>query len=156
MTAEETLRYRDSPEGLCAARDYLSRALRREAEIALDLARLDRLRRKRGRTSAAEEEIRRREGDVTAGYRALRALRGEIEAAISRVPGDTVRAVLRRHYLEGAPFFRIAMDLHYEERQIYRFQRQGLRHVAAQLACGMMPGGDAGGSAPPDPQPQSS
>ena len=138
MTAEETLRYMDSPEGLCAARDCLSRALRKEAEIALDLARLDRLRRKRADRPALEEEIRRRETAVTGGYRALRALREEIETVILRIPGETVRTVLRCHYLEGAPFFRIAMDLHYDERQIYRFQRQGLRHVAAQLACGLI------------------
>ena len=47
MTAQETLQYMQSRQGLCAARDYLSAALHLDARIAVKQARADALRARR-------------------------------------------------------------------------------------------------------------
>lgn len=138
MTGDEALRFMRSEEGLCAARDYLSRTLRMDAEAALHLAHLDRLRKKQRSASRDAEERRRREAELARIYHSLAEMRREIEAVLARVPGDMPREVLRRRYVEGSPFFRIAMALNYDERQIYRFHRQGLEHVALQMALGQI------------------
>ena len=62
---------------------------------------------------------------------------GDRETCVSSVQ----QAVLEMHYLQGMPFFRAAMALHYEERQIYRLHRAGLKAIAAQLLLeGALPG----------------
>lgn len=133
MTGEATLAFIQSDEGRRAARDYLSAALRQDAQIALRLARLDQLRKKRGDHAAA---IRGGENELQQAYRLLRQTQGDILAVIDRVPDGTCREILEKRYVQGLPFFRIAMAMHYDERQIYRIHRKGLMHVAAQLVCG--------------------
>ena len=133
MTGEDVLAFIRSDEGRRAARDYLSAGLRRDAQIALRLARLDQLRKKRAENTAA---IRAGEDEVRRAYGRLRQTQQGILAAIRRVPDEICRQVLEARYVQGLPFFRIAMELHYDERQIYRIHRKGLEHVAAQIARG--------------------
>ena len=74
------------------------------------------------------------ERDIQADYHRLTLLQREIRECLSRVPQPLPRLVLEMRYLQGSPFFRIAMALHYDERQIYRYQAQGPEQVALQLA----------------------
>lgn len=134
MTGEEALAFIRSPEGQRRAQDYLSAALRADSAAALCLARLDQLRKKLRRGLPVQADIRQEEQALFAAYAALKIRRRAIRAAVDRVPDETARAVLEHRYLEGKPFFRIAMDLHYDERQIYRIHRRGVAHVAAQIA----------------------
>ncbi len=143
MTAEAVLAFMRSREGLLAARDFLSGVLRLDADIALQLARLDEMRKKLREGRGSQAEVLEGEEDLLLSYRALREKEREIGSAIRRVPGDRLREVLSRRYLHGQPFFRIAMDMNYDERQIYRIHRQGLEHLAAQLASGMIQEKDA-------------
>ena len=143
MTAEEQLQYLSSRQAPLDAQDYLAQGLRLDARISLKLAQMDRMREQRKKLcqalgKAAEElppepELQAREMEVLADYSALLRLQQDISARIHQVPHAMQQAVLDMRYLQGAPFFRIAMALHYDERQIYRLHRAGLRHVAAQL-----------------------
>ena len=155
MTLEAQLKYLQSRQALLDAQDYLSRANRLDAQIALKLARLDQLR-------ARRDQLRRRlqihtvdeslpdlealERDVLQDYAALLKLQAEIQARIRLVPDDSQRAVLEMRYLNGAPFFRVAMAIHYDERTVYRLHRAGLRMIAALLARdGLLPPGEESG-----------
>ncbi len=102
------------------------------------MARLDGLRKKLRRGLPAEAEIQAEEQALFSAYAVLKHRRRAIAAAIGRMPEEIVRRVMTARYLEGRPFFRIAMDLHYDERQIYRIHRKGLMHAAAQIANGQI------------------
>ena len=157
MTSRQILALIHGEEGLCAARDFLSGALRMENGIALQLSRLDQMRKKlrQGQGSAAAVEAG--EASLLSSYAALREKQREIGAVLRRIPGDRPREVLERRYLQGQPFFRIAMEMHYDERQIYRLHRQGLAHVAARIILGLIAeasaasGSAAGASGPCTP-----
>lgn len=140
MTAEQILQYCHSREGLCDARDFLSGYLRLDAAQAVKLSRLDALRSAAGRLralhSSAPDELAALEKEILADYSVLLQRQKSIGDAIRRVPDEMSRLVLESRYLEGLPFFRIAMNLHFDERQIYRYHRRGLEHIAAQLAAG--------------------
>ena len=57
-----------------------------------------------------------------------------------------VGVMLEMRYLNGAPFFRVAMAIHYDERTVYRLHRAGLRMIAALLARdGLLPPGEENG-----------
>lgn len=162
MTVEEAYAFIRSPQGLAAARDYLSAALRLDAMIALRLSRLDAARARGERVTRALDalaggggagdrvgeaaaDLADQEAALLADYHALLKQQKEIGAAIARVPEDRQRMVLEMRYLQGLPFFRIAMTLHYDERQVYRLHERGLRHVAAQIALGeIAPAAEAG------------
>ncbi len=155
MTAEEQLQYLSSRQAALDAQDYLSQGLRLDARISLKLAQLDVMRDQRKKLcqalgNAAEElppekELTEREAEVLADYSALLRLQKDIAARVRKVPNPVQQAVLDMRYLQGAPFFRIAMALHYDERQIYRLHREGLRHVAAHLMQeGLLPGAAEG------------
>ena len=138
MTPGALLSFIHSPEGLAAARDFLSSALRMDALIGVKLARLDGMRSLRERVKAAPEEdeaFAAAEGEVLVEYHALLDRQRAIGGVIRRVPDERQRAILEMRYLQGLPFFRIAMALNYEERQIYRLHKEALRHVAALLAA---------------------
>ena len=160
MTAEEQLQYLSSRQAALDAQDYLAQGLRLDARISLKLAQMDVMREQRkklcralGRTAEElppEPELQAREAEVLADYSALLRLQKDISAYVHQVPNAMQRAVLDMRYLQGAPFFRIAMALHYDERQIYRLHRAGLRHVAAQLMQdGLLPKPAPGGGDPP-------
>lgn len=143
MTAEEKLKFAFSAQGREAAQDYLSQAKWLDAALALKLSQMDMLRERARRAAAlagrpAPEAgvaaLAALEKEIQADYHRLAQLQGEIREALRRIPQPLPRMVLEMHYLQGAPFFRIAMALHYEERQIYRYHAQGLKHVALQLA----------------------
>ena len=153
MTPEAALKYAQSKEGLCAARDFLSAALRMDAMIALKHARLDDLREKRERISRiiasalpsagtgdrvgeTAAEIADLENEVLRDYSALVARQKQIGDAIRRVPDPRQSGILEMRYLRGLPFFRIAMDMHYDERQIYRLHKKALEYVALRIALG--------------------
>jgi len=138
MTGEEALSFMQSAPGQRRAQDFLSGALRADNAAALHLARLDRLRKMLRRGQRVEEDIRKEEQALFSAYAVLKTRRQAISAAIGRMPEETLRRVMTARYLEGLPFFRIAMDMHYDERQIYRIHRKGLMHAAAQIANGQI------------------
>ena len=158
MTHEEALAFSQSAAGQCAARDYLSAALRLDAMIALRLAQLDTLREKAERITRLADaqrgsgctdrvgdmaaEIADQEAGLLGEYQALLLRQKAIGAAIRRVPDERQQMVLEMRYLQGLPFARISMTLHYDERQTYRLHERGLRHVAAQLALGEIADGE--------------
>ena len=78
--------------------------------------------------------VRAEEG-LLSDYHRLTEEREKVQRLIDRVPDVRHRTVLEMRYLEGLPFFRIAMALNYEERQIYRLHKEALRHAAAVLAA---------------------
>ncbi len=143
MTAEEELQYLSSRQAPLDAQDYLAQGLRLDARISLKLAQMDVMREQRKKLCQAlgkraeelppDPALEAREAEVLADYSALLRLQKDISARVHQVPHPMQQAVLDMRYLQGAPFFRIAMALHYDERQIYRLHRAGLRHVAAQL-----------------------
>ncbi|MBR1583915.1 MAG: hypothetical protein IJ662_00055 [Clostridia bacterium] len=143
MTAEEILAYIQSKEGQNAAREFLSGAQRIDAMVALKLARADQLRARARQLPAldaeAQQALREMEDEILADYNVLLKRQKQIGDAIRRVPEEVSRAVLESRYLQGLPFFRIAMNLNYDERQIYRYHQRGLQHIAGQLAAKMIP-----------------
>lgn len=138
MTPEELIAFARSDAGLCAARDYLSGYLRLDAMIAVKLARLDQMKARAARMAplhpGPEEETAALEADILSDYTALTRRQRDIAAVIRAVPDERHRTVLEMRYLEGLPFFRIAMRMNYAERQIYRYHRRGLMAVAARIA----------------------
>lgn len=152
MTHEEALAFSQSPAGQCAARDYLSTALRLDAMIALRLAQLDELRDRAERITRVVDaqrgngsgdrvgdlaaEIADQEAGLLEDYQTLLQRQKAIGTVIRQVPEERQRMVLEMRYLQGMPFVNISMTLHYDERQTYRLHARGLRHVAAQLALG--------------------
>ena len=150
MTPEEKMEFARSREGLQAARDYLSAALRMDNLIAVRLSRLDQLR-SRGKSisllldSVQSGSVSDRVGDTAAeladqeeallrDYRELLRLQKEIGDVIASVPWDEPRMILELRYLQRLSMVAISMKLHYDERQVYRLHQKGLAHVAFQLA----------------------
>lgn len=149
MTPEEKMALAFSKEGETAARDFLSRALRMDNAIALKLARLDRIREQgkritramdgipggggEDRISAAAAQAADLEKEVLADYSELLEEQREIVNTIRGVPEGMLRMVLEMRYLQGMPYFRIGMELHVEERHVYRLHREALRHTALIL-----------------------
>lgn len=143
MTPEERLAFARSKEGLNHARQLLTGYGRLDAAIAVKLSRLDRTREQAKRLSAlppgpearqASAETEALEQELLRDYAALIERQKEIEGIIRRVPHEQSRTVLEMRYLDQQPFFRIAARMHYDERQIYRYHRQGLRYVALLTA----------------------
>ena len=131
MNARDMMAYSLSWEGRKAAQEFLSSAKEADARMALLTARLNDLRKAGARPVSAEEEQA-----VRTERERLRARRRAVEEAVRRVPDGLCRAVLEGRYLQRLPFFRIAMALSYTERQVYRFHRRGLQHIALQIASG--------------------
>lgn len=69
-----------------------------------------------------EREIDRRIGEYV-------DLTREIEAAIDRVSDDRYRDILRYRYINGWSWERIAREMHYELRWIYRLHGRALREI---------------------------
>lgn len=139
MKPEERLASLVTEEGIKKAREALSSAQPLERLIALKLSRLDRAREEEKHLralggGAAADEIRHTEEGLLSDYHLLTQQREKVQRLIDRVPDMRHRTVLEMRYLEGLPFFRIAMNMHYDERQIYRYHKSGLLHVSLQLA----------------------
>ena len=141
MKPEEALDALATPERIGRVREKLSSALLLDNGIARQLSRLDALKERHRRVSAAagrdaeaDALARETEARLLADYRALLIRQREIREMIGRLPEGRQRMVLSLRYLEGMPFFRIAMQMHYDERQIYRYHRAGLRRLAVILA----------------------
>lgn len=149
MTPEEKMQWAFSKEGMTFARDYLSQIQCMDAAISLKLARLDNIREKGkkithlmeslpgqgvgdpvGEAAAQTADL---EKELLDDYRALMEKQKAIQNTIRRVPDKTQRMVLEMRYLESMPFFRIAMQLSYDERTIYRFHHKALQQTALQL-----------------------
>ena len=64
----------------------------------------------------------------------LRQAQCDSARLIARLPDEKMARILEMRYLDQQPFFRIAARMHYDERQIYRYHRQGLRYVALLTA----------------------
>ena len=82
-----------------------------------------------------QEEL---EGEILTEYAHLIEKQKEIKKAIRQVPNDTQRMVLEKRYLVGLPFFCIAQEMNYSERQVLRLHTDGLEHVALQLIKGLL------------------
>lgn len=143
MTAEERFAYCRSNKGLRAAREILSGYGRLDAEIAVKLSRIDRAREQAKRLAALPDRAKAQEAsrclaelekELLRDYAALTERQKEIEKIIGQVPNERARTVLEMRYLAQQPFFRIAMRMHYDERQIYRYHRQGLQYAALLTA----------------------
>ena len=143
MTAEEQMAYLKSKQALMDAQDYLSQYKRLDARISLKLAQLDALREKQailcralGKSPDWQQpvpDIRDLEQEVLKDYGELLHLQREIGDHLRQVISPLQRYILEMRYLQAVPFHRLATDMSYEERQVYRMHRDGLRHVAAQL-----------------------
>ena len=96
MTAQETLRYMQSRQGLCTARDYLSAALHLDARIAVKQTRADTLRARRSLLCAGETQqaLDALEQEIQADYASLFRRQRQIDAVIRSVPEDMSRLVL--------------------------------------------------------------
>lgn len=150
MTPEEIMVYAKSPEGMQAAREYLSAANRLDGMIALRLARLDQIRARgekitqslsvlRGsgygdKVGEAAAELADQEQALLKDYGELLRRQKEIQEVIRRVPDEQQQMVLEMRYLQNLSFVAIAMRIHCDERQAYRYHSRGLAHVALQLA----------------------
>ena len=139
MKAEDYLLPLITEAGIRRAREALASAQPLERLIALKLSRLDRAREEEKRLRAlggdkAADEILHAEEGLLSDYHLLTQQREKVQRLIDRVPDVRHRTVLEMRYLEGLPFFRIAMNMHYDERQIYRYHKSGLLHVSLQLA----------------------
>lgn len=152
MTSEEAMAFAKSMEGKCAARNYLGSALRLDAMAALRLAQLDILRERRGQLDASlsaaakrgeiDLEIAAQEEGLLEDYKQLLARQRAIAQAIRTLPDERWRLVLEMRYLQGMPFVRISMTLHYDERQTFRLHEQGLIRIALEMALENLPGGE--------------
>jgi len=152
MTHEEALVYSMSPEGQQAARNYLSAALQIENRIALRLSRLDALRAQgeritqalggmRGsgygdKVGEAAAELADQEAALLKDYRQLLGRQRAIGEVIHQVPDEQAKLVLELRYLQNLSFVAIAMKVHCDERQAYRYHKRGIAHVAFHLALG--------------------
>lgn len=81
-----------------------------------------------GRTWARIDELDRR---IEERCVYLAGLRAWAVGVIERLPDSRQRSVLRRRYILGQRWERIARELHYDVRQIYRLHAQGIRGFAA-------------------------
>ena len=150
MKPEEALMYAKSPEGLQAARQFLSAATRLDGMIALRLSRLDALRARGERITQSlsglkssgygdkvgevAAELADQEKALLAEYKELLERQKEIARVIARVPDDQQRMVLEMRYLHSLSFVAISMRIPCDERQVYRYHNRALSHVALQLA----------------------
>ena len=79
----------------------------------------DRFGRVFGRIAALEEKI-------DARIDALCAVKARAVEIIEKIPEGAQRSVLRRRYLLGQSWKRIAREMHYEERTVFRIHGRGL------------------------------
>ena len=150
MTHEEALIFSRSQAGQQAARNYLSAVHVLDNAIALRLSRLDALRAQgeritqalggiRGcgygdKVGEAAAELADQEAALLEDYQRLLGCQREIGDVIRRVPDETAKLVLEMRYLQNLSFVAIAMRVHCDERQAYRYHKRGLEYVAFQLA----------------------
>lgn len=139
------------PEEIGRARHMLGAALRMNAMIGLKLAQLDQLRtqatgmaqrldglpRGTGSGDRVGEAAAKRadlEAALLADYHALLDQQAAIRRYIRALPEQLWQTVMEMRYLQGTSFPMIAARLSYDERQIYRFHKKALAHVALQMA----------------------
>ena len=139
MTAEELLAYKDSHAGIAAAREFLSEPEKIQAQIGLHHALAEKMRDQAQRLSFllppdSRQELKDMEEDIQRECAALVHRQKQIDALLRRIPNETIRTVMQWRYLQNVPFFRIAMEMQYDERHVYRLHRKGLEYVAALLA----------------------
>lgn len=138
--------YAESAAGQTAAQNYLYEMQNIDNRVALRLARLDAFREKNRQIVRSlyadgdvpgQEEITARltemETELRAEYHALLERRKQTKETIRRIPNETQRTVLEMRYIEGLPFFRIAMAMNYDERTVYRLHRKALTRTALYL-----------------------
>ena len=139
------------PAALEQAQNLLGAALRMNAMIGLKLAQLDQLRSRaasvtqrldglpRGtgygdRVGEAAAKLADQEAELLEDYHRLLDQQSAIRRYIQALPDPLWRAVMEMRYLQGTAFPMIAARLAYDERQIYRFHKKALIHVALQMA----------------------
>lgn len=76
--------------------------------------------------NAASDNLMDLEREIVAETARLYSLRREITAAIRKVPDSTCRILLRWRYIEGLTFEKIAQQMHYSERGIYKLRLRAL------------------------------
>lgn len=139
------------PAEIAQAQNTLSAALRMNAMIGLKLAQLDQLRSRavsvtqrldglsRGtgygdRVGEAAAKLADQEAELLEDYHRLLDQQFAIRGYIQALPDPLWQAVMEMRYLQGTAFPMIAARLAYDERQIYRFHKKALMHVALQMA----------------------
>ena len=138
--------YAESAAGQTAAQNYLYEMQNIDNRVALRLARLDAFREKNRQIVRSlyadgdvpgQEEITARltemETELRAEYHALLERQRQTKETIRQVPNELQRTVLEMRYIEGLPFFRIAMAMNYDERTVYRLHRKALTQTALYL-----------------------
>lgn len=148
MTPEARWAYAESPAGRAKAQNYLYEMQNIDNMVALKLARLDDFREKHQRVVRSlyaidgepvdrEDETVRQltemENDLRAEYHALLERQRQTKETIRQIPNELQRTVLEMRYIEGLPFFRIAMAMNYDERTVYRLHRKALTQTALYL-----------------------
>ena len=148
MTPEEKLAYAKSSAGRTKAQNYLYEMQNIDNMVALKLARLDDFREKHQRVVRSlyaidgepvdrEDETVRQltemANDLRAEYHALLERQRQTKETIRQIPNELQRTVLEMRYIEGLPFFRIAMAMNYDERTVYRLHRKALTQTALYL-----------------------
>lgn len=83
--------------------------------------------------NAASDSLMDLEREIAAETARLYALRREITAAIRRVPDSTCRILLRWRYIEGLSFEKLAQQMHYSERGVYKVHRRALCLLAKTI-----------------------
>ena len=148
MTPEARWAYAESPAGRAKAQNYLYEMQNIDNMVALKLARLDDFREKHQRVVRSlyaidgepvdrkDETVRQlteMENDLRAEYHALLERQRQTKETIRQIPNELQRTVLEMRYIEGLPFFRIAMAMNYDERTVYRLHRKALTRTALYL-----------------------
>ncbi len=150
VSGEAALLLDTTPEQRAEAQHFLAQAQRIHAMIGLKLAQLDQLREQGTRMTRALSGLPRGseksdpvgetaakladlEAALLADYHALLEKQTAIRGLIQALPDPLWQAMMEMRYLQGASFPRIAAKLEYDERQIYRFHKKALAHVAVQM-----------------------
>lgn len=76
--------------------------------------------------------------EITLQVKELAAIVAQREAAIATLPDERQRAVLALRYLDGHGWEKIALELHFDVRTVYRFHEKGLEEMEKLEACQQM------------------
>ena len=74
------------------------------------------------------------ESGLNADTKKLKEMWNEANERIDRMPDATYCTLLRLRYLAGKTFVRIAEEMHYTERQVYRLHEEALQAFGRKYA----------------------
>ncbi len=132
------------------AKEYLSRYRNLDEEINAKIAQVEELRRRAQTVGSANQsgvhsslpydrvgEITSRivdlEREINEEIDRLVSVQREIKEVISEVHEERLRTILELRYINGLTFDKIAKQMNYSHRQIYRFHEKALEKVKMSL-----------------------